>query len=155
MTKWTITLLCSACLISGCAEVQVKHVDDKDTSEGVHFYQPRPYLLVSNQQKKDSSTNSVQNEFSSQIIWLPDHSRCYVVKIKPGWGTVDGSVKLQNGWMLDTLGSKMDSKIPETMTAVAGLVKEAAAAADQKPQGLYLIDIAPDGSVKLVKQAGW
>jgi len=110
---------------------------------------------VSKQQKKDNDTNSVQNEFLSQIIWLPDHSRSYAVKIKPGWGTVEGSVKLQNGWMLDTLGAKTDSKIPETMTAVAGLIKESAALADQRPQGLYLIDIAPDGSVKLVKQAGW
>jgi hypothetical protein len=154
MTKWTITLVCSAFLISGCAEVQVKHVVDQDTSDGVHFYEPRPYLLVSNQQKQDDKGN-VQNQFSSQIIWLPDHSRCYVVKIKPGWGTVDGNVKLQDGWMLDTLGSKTDSKGPETITAIAGLVREVAVKADQTPQGLYLIDIAPDGTVNLVKQPGW
>lgn len=154
MTKWTITLVCSAFLISGCAEVQVKHVDDQDASDGVHFYEPRPYLLVSNQQKQDDKGN-VQNQFSSQIIWLPDHSRRYVVKIKPGWGTVDGSVKLQDGWMLDALGSKMDSKGPETVNAMTGLVSVAAKAADQVPQGLYLIDIGPDGSVKLVKQPGW
>ena len=154
MTKWTTTLVCSAFLISGCAEVQVKHVDDQDASDGVHFYEPRPYVLVSNQQKQDDK-GKVQNQFSSQIIWLPDHSRRYVVKIKPGWGTVDGSVKLQDGWMLDALGSKMDSKGPETVTAMTGLVSVAAKAADQVPQGLYLIDIGPDGSVKLVKQPGW
>jgi hypothetical protein len=154
MTKWTTTLICSAFLISGCAEVQVKHVDDKDSSDGVHFYEPRPYLLVSNQQKTDDKGN-VQNQFSNQIIWLPDHSRRYVVKIKPGWGTVDGSVKLEDGWMLDTLGSKTDSKGPETVTAMAGLVRAVAVKADQTPQGLYLIDIAPNGTVNLVKQPGW
>lgn len=152
LAKWTMTLLCSACLISGCAEVQVKHVDDKDTSDGVHFCQPRPYLLVSNQPQKNDKGDVQSNAFSSQIIWLPDYSRCYVVKIKPGWGTVDGSVKLQNGWMLDTLGSKMDSKSTETITALTGLVSTAAKFADQPPQGLYRIDIDPDGSVKLVKQ---
>lgn len=154
MTKWTTTLIGCAFLISGCAEVQVKHVDDADASDGVHFYEPRPYLLVSDAQKMGEKGN-VEHQFTSQIIWLPDHSRRYVVKIKPGWGTVDGSVKLQNGWMLDSLGSKMDSKGPETATAIAGLVREATAAASRTPQGLYLIDLAPDGTVKLVKQAGW
>jgi len=154
MTKWVIILTGSAFLISGCAEVQVKHVDDRDTSDGVHFYEPRPYLLVSNQQKQDDKGN-VQNQVTSQILWLPDPSRRYVVKIKPGWGTVDGSVKLQDGWMLDTLGSKTDSKGPETITAVTGLVRAAGVKADQTSQGLYLIDIAPDGTVNLVKQPGW
>jgi hypothetical protein len=68
---------------------------------------------------------------------------------------VDGSVKLQDGWMLDTLGSKPDSKGPETITAVTGLVRAAGVKAEQTPQGLYLIDIAPDGTVNLVKQPGW
>ena len=154
MSRWTITLLCTACLVSGCAEVQVKHVDDQDTSDGVHFYEPRPYLLVSDQQKRDDKGN-VQYQFSNQIIWLPDHSRRYVVKVKPGWGAVDGSVKLQDGWMLDTLGSKTDSKSPETIAAMSGLVRTAAVRAGQTPQGLYLIEIAPDGTVNLIKQPGW
>jgi len=154
MIKWTTALVGSVFLISGCAEVQVKHVDDRDTSDGVHFYEPRPYLLVSNAQKTGDKGN-VENQFTSQILWLPDHNRRYVVKIKPGWGTVDGSVKLQNGWMLDTLGSKTDSEGPETITAVTGLVRAVAVKTDQSPQGLYLIDIAPDGTVDLVKQPGW
>ncbi len=167
MTKWAITLLCSAYLISGCAEVQVKHVDYKDTSDGVRFCEPRPYLLVSYQPQKVNAPQQKDKEdvqsnvLSSQIVWLPNYTRCYMVKVKPGWGTVDGSVKLQNGWMLDTLGSKMDSKGPETLTAITGMVTAAGGLLKMGPgekpqlQGLYLIDIAPDGNVKLVKQAEW
>ena len=147
-------LLTLAILVTGCAQVKVTHVGRDDTSPGIHFYEPRPYLLVSVQRKKDDK-GVESNEYTSQIIWLPDPSQRYVVKIEPGWGTVDGSVKLKDGWMLTELGAKSDSKIPETITAIAGLVKEAAAAADQPQQGLYRIDIADDGTVKLTRQAGW
>jgi hypothetical protein len=138
----------------GCAHVEVRHVDESDSSNGVHFYEPRPYLLVGVQKKKDAKGTEA-NEFTSQIIWLPDHSRRYAVEVKPGWGTVDGSVKLTDGWMLTELGAKSDSKMPETISAIAGLVKEAAAAAATPQQGLYRIDIDDKGTVTLTRQIGW
>jgi hypothetical protein len=147
-------------LTAGCAEVQITHVSDKDADNDsdIHFYEPRPYLLISAAVKPDAAGKS-QPDVTTQIIWLPDHTRRYKVKIKPGWGTVDGSVKLVNGWMLDSLGSKMDSKIPETITAVSGLIKESAALSalsgdaqkDSQKAGLYRIDIADDGLVTFKK----
>lgn len=140
--------------LSGCAQVKVTHVADGDDSDGVHFYEPRPYLLVGVQTVKDDKGEHTQ--YTSQIIWLPDHSRRYKVEIKPGWGTVDGSAKLSNGWMLTELGAKSDSKIPETLNAIAGLVTAAVGKAlEHSEPGLYRIDIAPDGTVSLVKQAKW
>ena len=56
-------------------------------------------------------------------------------------------------WM--RLGPKWIRKVPKQLMLLTGLVSVAAKAADQVPQGLYLIDIGPDGSVKLVKQPGW
>ena len=101
----------------------------------------------------------------SQIIWLPKTDEQYAVSIKPGWGTVDGSIQLQNGWMLTTLGSKTDSKVPETISAMSGLITNIAKAAVPgakavvpgggevnvlKP-GLYRIEFSSDGYVsKLV-----
>jgi hypothetical protein len=154
MRGFSALVVCLMFLSAGCARVKITHVDNSDTSPGVHFYEPRPYLLVSVQKKKDDK-GVEHNEFSSQIIWLPDPTRRYVVQVEPGWGTVDGSVKLTNGWMLTELGAKSDSKIPETITAISGLVKEAAALADQPQQGLYRIDIGSDGTVTLVRQIGW
>jgi hypothetical protein len=154
MQKRLPILLCLSLFLSGCASVTLTHVNDNDTSDGVHFYEPRPYLLVSKEVKKDANGKE-ENQFTNQIIWFPDHSRRYLVKVHSGWGTVNGSVKLQNGWMLDTLGAQMDSKIPETITAISGLVKEAGALASAPGPGLYRIDIDEKGEVALVKQEKW
>lgn len=99
-------------------------------------------------------SGNVTNAFVNQIVWLPDHNRRYTLQINSGWGPVNGSVKLQNGWMLDTLGAQSDSKIPETIAAVGGLV--AAVPKGQKTvsplvaaltEGLYRIDIGSNGEV--------
>jgi hypothetical protein len=154
--KKYLPLVLAGLLAGGCANVEVKHVPFDDTSNGVHFYEPKPYLLVSKSLKTDKDGKSLPPEFSNQIIYLPNPKQRYAVKINPGWGTVDGSVKLVNGWMLDSLGSKMDSKIPETINAIAGLLKEAAAAASESPEGLYRIDFDPSsGAVSLHKEPGW
>jgi hypothetical protein len=140
-----------AYLLTGCSSVKVTHVDDNDTSAGVHFYEPRPYLLVT---RNASGTSGLM----SQIIWLPDHSRRYKVEVTSRWGSVNGSVKLQNGWMLDTLGAQTDSKIPETIAAVGGLLAAIPKATGFAPppapaltEGLYLIEIDGRGEVSLKK----
>ena len=118
MKKAMVAVSCCAFLAAGCSAVRVTHVDDQDKSEGVHFYEPRPYLLV-------TQMGNDENTLTNQIIWLPDHSQRYKVTFESGWGSVNGSVKLQNGWMLDTLGAQTDSKIPETISAFSGLVAAA------------------------------
>ena len=166
-SRWSWAVVLSAVLVCACARVIVTHVPAGDVSNGVHFYEPRAYLLVGMEHKTDEKKTDenkagektkVPDHYTSQIIWLPDPSRRFNVEVKPGLGTVDGNMKLSNGWMLSEFGAKSDSKIPETVTSVSGLVKEAAgfAAAEVTSEvGLYRIDIAPDGSVKLVKQHGW
>ena len=154
--KRHLILLFVGLLASGCANVSVKHVSFDDKSNGVHFYEPKPYLLVSKTPKEDKDGKVLPPGFSSQIIYLPNPKQRYAVTINPGWGTVDGSVKLVNGWMLDSLGSKMDSKMPETITAISGLLKGAAAAADENPEGLFRIDIdKKTGAVSLHRETGW
>jgi len=153
-----MAILCP--LIAGCARLEVRHVQDGDTSKGIHFHEPTPYLLVSATPKTDGG--NVTTAYSTQIVYLPNKRQRYVAQIKPGWGTVDGSVKLVNGWMLESVGAKMDSKGPETIAAIAGLIKESAALAgmneDERREaivGLYRIDIALDGSVAFTKTGRW
>jgi hypothetical protein len=58
--------------------------------------------------------------------------------------------------MLTEFGGTADSKAAEFATAaatLAGTVITAAAGAAAPAEGLYRIDIAPDGSVKLKKQS--
>jgi hypothetical protein len=160
MKKWKAAAWCLALVFCGCAHVVVRHVAENDKSCGVHFYEPRPYLLVTDQPIV-MGTNGVVHSYTSTIIYLPDKSQRYVVQIKQGWGTVNGSVKLANGWMLDTLGAQTDSKGPETIAAVTGLLKEAGGLAmavkteEQPKAGLYRIDIDKDGNVRLTRELDW
>jgi nitrogen fixation protein len=160
MKSIKVTLLsCTLLGLSGCAHVEVRHVPPADVSDGVHFYEPRPYLLITDQVRRDDKGVD-QHSLTSTIIYLPDKTRHYVVKVRPGWGTVNGSVKLADGWRLESLGAQSDAKGPETITAVSGLLREASGVALMsrdvtRAPGLYLIDIQPSGTVKLVPQAGW
>ena len=160
MKTQKVAACCVGLLLCGCAHVVVRHVGPNDKSDGVHFYEPRPYLLISDQ-PTDKGTNGMVHSYNSTIIYLPDKSQRYVVQIKQGWGTVNGSVKLANGWMLDTFGAQTDSKGPETITAVTGLLKEAGGLAmatkgnEQSKAGLYRIELDKDGKVTLTRELEW
>ena len=128
-------------LLLSCARVTVTHVKPGDTSSGVHFVRPRPYLLVSSQGK----------ELKSEILWLPDYSQEFTINLVPGLGRSNLNLKLKDGWMLAELGGETDSRLVETASAF-GNVLEAAKTASSDPVGLYRIDIDPAGNVKLKKQ---
>ena len=83
MNPYKLIILGSAVLyLSGCARVEVRHVADSDRSCGVHFYEPRPYLMISDQVKVENG--STTHSYTSSIVYLPNKERYYVVKIKPG-----------------------------------------------------------------------
>jgi hypothetical protein len=130
---------------SGCAQVQVKRVAANDTTtEGVRFYAPQPYLLVTilGAPATESVSKSAEPQLQTQIIWLPKMNEQYAVQVKPGWGTADGSVKLENGWMLSELGAAIDSKSPETIAAIAGAIKDTS--------GLLKVSAPGGGSVNVL-----
>src|SRR5437762_5481467 len=109
---------------AGCAAVHVRPLTadehmKKASAEGVRFYRPWPYLLVT-AETSDKGTN-----YKGQILYLPKMDDEYIVQVKNGWGTANGSVKLQDGWMLNEQGTIVDSKIPETITAISGLITAA------------------------------
>ncbi len=100
-----------------CAVVTVKKVTpDNVNTPGVRYYRPYPYLLVTN-----------QSEY--KVIYLPKMDEEYSVSTSPGFGSAGASCKLVDGWNLTEYSDKLDSKVPETISAVSGLLKEAAAAA--------------------------
>jgi hypothetical protein len=160
MKSLFLTLIPTLLLAAGCAHVKVKRVAPDAVVDGIPFLEPQPYLLVSKIVKPSVDGQPSTEEYTNQIIYLPNPSRRYAIQVKPGWGTVDGSVNLIDGWRLDSFGAKSDSKGPETIGAFAGLLKEAAAVAatvkpDDSREGLYLIRIAPDGTLRLEKQRNW
>jgi hypothetical protein len=65
-----------------------------------------------------------------QLLWLPDLDEEYVVKVSGhSIGTFEGSLQLENGWMLTGLNEKTDAKVAETLTAASGLLSNIFSAA--------------------------
>jgi len=107
----------------GCAHVETRRVQPNENAEGVHFYRPAPYLVRAI--KDDKCTES--------IVYLPEKSEEWTMITHSGLGTVDASAKLADGWNLTEFGDARDSKIPETINAISGLVSAAAGAAARGP----------------------
>jgi hypothetical protein len=109
-----LTILTLTAILSGCATV--KFYSDKELTKesGIEFYSPKPYLIVEKNPAKDVS-------MKMSIIYLPDFNNPKYAKLKPGFGTSDLKLSLENG-IITSYGITSDSKIPETITAISGLV---------------------------------
>jgi len=118
MRRWWV-LVGALVLVAGlgaCASVTITPVTKEDRkTPGVRYYESEPYLLV----VKDTI----------QLVWLPNYNMGYAVKTTPGLGTANGSVKLADGWRMTEFGAIVDTKIPETISAVADLLKAAGVSA--------------------------
>jgi len=116
----------------GCAAVIVKPVPEGDnkTLEGIRFYRPTPYLVVSagsSDAKPVASggASSISEHLQFSIVWMPDLSQQFVIQAKPGIGSVAFNPTLENGWNLTGLNASTDSKTAEVLTALAGFVPKA------------------------------
>jgi nitrogen fixation protein len=187
MSRNVLLSVLTICFLVGCANVDIKPISTDKVNDssisGARFYRPWPYLLVTVNQVDPNAAGggagkapaagasapgtpaATQSAASStptssmQIIWLPKMNEPFVIDVKPGWGTVNGTFTLDNGWNLSSVGSQLDSKIPETLTAVSGLVTAAvgagaaatpgatAASPALIPPGLYRINFDNTGLV--------
>jgi hypothetical protein len=123
-------------LMTGCAHVEVTKISDqKPYEDGIRFYRPWPYLLVSagpteKEPKATPPAKPVQEALTFKIVMLPRMSDEYVIKVHSGiGGSVEAKFTLENGWMLTQFGETRDSKTPEMINALTGTLKEGAAIA--------------------------
>jgi hypothetical protein len=119
----TAPMLLSFTAIAGCANLtfeeistttdQAGNVIGTTTADvgGITYYRPAPYLKVD---------AGAQGGCVGTLVWLPDYSKQY--KITPHYwlGTVSLKPTLADGWNLTALDSTVDTKIPETITAITG-----------------------------------
>lgn len=112
MKQAIITLIVLLGIFS-CASVEFRRVKDDKNDEGLRFYRPWPYLWIGVNEK---------NQCVPVIIYLPDKDENYTMIPHPGLGTASFKPTLQNGWNLTAFDSTIDSKVPETLTSIAGLV---------------------------------
>lgn len=103
-----------ACLlplaVSGCAGLTF---NSSEREGALTYSEPVPYLFVAKSQ--DCS-------ITATVISLPGEKRS--VSFNSGYGSGELSLELNNG-IINKVGQKTDTKVPETLTAIAGLAKVA------------------------------
>jgi hypothetical protein len=145
-------LIINACTTVSITPINYNGEKVPNGIEGLPFFRPKPYLLVlkspkikhENNQNLKSDENQAEGDteentnnstllfktenYLVKLIYLPDFSHGYTISISNPWrpfGSTEMSPQLENGWMLKSLNSKVDSKTPETLTAIASIVAAA------------------------------
>lgn len=132
----------------GCAHISFHDPNDaKHTNVGVEYYKPKLYLLLT----------KGKEGYNASILTLPDLAQPRYALLHPGYGSSELSLKLNNGILTD-VGQKVDTKVPETITALgslassagglAKLAEQAKAAGGEDPFQLFEIVIR-NGELKL------
>lgn len=125
-------LFCCAFLM-GCPGVKVVKNPDA-TDEGIRYYRPKPYLLITPEgesvKSEDKTTNKVtttttaSDEYVSiDLQYLPDFSEEYSIHVRSGVGIANVGMKLENGWNLTEISQNLDSQTDENVKAAAELTK--------------------------------
>jgi hypothetical protein len=98
---------------------------------GLRYYRPKPYLCVEPAGQvvtvKTTSTTTPSDEFVSiSLEYLPDFSEEYSIHVRPGLGSADVSVTLDQGWNLTSLNQNLDTQFDENVEALAKLAEAGA-----------------------------
>lgn len=116
MSRILLLLTALMFVMAGCAGVEIKRVTSKDPNmEGLRFYRPHPYLLVTSEGEK--------NTLVCKIIYLPNKNEDYALRVTSGMGSIDAKFTLENGWNLTQYGETKDSKTADIITALTGSLK--------------------------------
>jgi hypothetical protein len=129
-----------ALIFNGCAHISFHDPANPNRNVGLEYYKLKLYLLVTN----------TEDGPKSEILTLPDLTQPRYALLHPGYGSSSLSVKLTNG-VITEVGQTVDTKIPETITALANMATAARGREQEagKPNfGLYEI-VNCNGEMKL------
>ena len=120
-----VFVLCALTCVGlfGCTPRIIVRQSPTADDEGIRYYRPKPYLLISALHK---DTNASPDFVSITLDYLPDFSEEYSIKVQPGLGIADVNVSLQDGWNLVSINQKLDSQTDETLKATGDLLKSVA-----------------------------
>jgi hypothetical protein len=136
-----VFLFLTVLVLNGCATV--KFYDDANLVHrtGIKYFDPKPYLMISHKAKDQTDI---------QVVYLPDVTSPHYAYFSPGLGTHEFTLSVSNG-ILSSYGQKADTKIPELITSMTGLLGEGVKTA--KEAGMFGPQAAPDYSA-LVTEIG-
>lgn len=137
----------------GCARLKViRVINEESYKEGIRFYRPAPYLLITRPIAKEKT-------LELRIIYLPDPSQEYAIRVTPGFGSITANVTLENGWNLIGINRTIDTKVSETITAIGELVPKLPsvlkAVGETLDPGLYRIIFDDKGDISDLKPILW
>ena len=105
---------------AGCAPVKFYSNSGLTQKSGLKYYTVKPFLLV----ERDPVSNNV---LKATALYLPDLENPQYMVIKDGLGSRKVDLKLTDG-SINTLGVATDSKIAETIDALAALISKSTTA---------------------------
>jgi hypothetical protein len=111
MNKIFFAINATLIFLSGCASVEIARITkDNPYKEGIRFYRPHPYLLITKAKQAEN--------LECKIVYLPNTNEEYVVRVKPGFGSAEAKVTLEDGWNLTQFGETRESKSAEMAAAL-------------------------------------
>lgn len=111
MKRISCVIFAAIVLLSGCASVEITRVTkDNPYKEGIRFYRPYPYLLITKAKQAEN--------LECKIIFLPNASEEYVVRMKSGFGSAEAKLTLENGWNLTQFGETRESNSADMAAAL-------------------------------------
>lgn len=116
MKRFASLLTIVICLSAGCipGTKVVKNPGSDDC--GIRYYRPKPYLLITPHENQDQIPT--EEYVRIELEFLPDFSEEYSIHIRPGLGTNQTSVTLEDGWNLTALNVELDSQFSDNVEAV-------------------------------------
>lgn len=139
ISKITILAVMATCLSFslGCAPRTIVRKNPCDSDPGIRFYRPKPYLLVlpggssvrtvATQGEMASTTTTTSPGSSDRIVtlqleYLPDFGEEYAIEVRPGVGSNNTEINLEDGWNLTSVDQNLDSQTDENLSAFSELV---------------------------------
>jgi hypothetical protein len=126
---WVGALLLAVSLTGCTPRVRVRS-SPGPSDTGIRYYRPKPYLLVQPAgrvvREGRTSTTTPSDEFVSLTLqYLPDFSEEYAIDVRPGLGSAEVSIGLEDGWNLISVNQSLDSQVDERIEATAELADAA------------------------------
>lgn len=142
-----MSLGAAALSLTACAGWNFYSDRDLRTPSGIPIFAPKPYLLV-------ARTGAADKPVEVSIVYLNDPHHIIYAQPRSGFGSAELSLTLTDG-RLTTFGQTTDTKLPETIDSLAGLLTaraEARAAAAAAPS--TAAKPAPDFELYEIIQTG-
>lgn len=115
-------------LLSACAHITIKKIPPGTNisnrgSDGIHFYSPKPYLMISQTLIASPGGGQPIQACTAEIKYFPDYNEEYVMIPHYWLESISMKPAVADGWNLTNFNSTVDTKIPETITAISSLAQ--------------------------------